>query len=116
MPTFEDWQARIRDLELDKAKEREHNVELYKQEMSDASRLTGDPRWDKFLTQLQPMLKEAKQIFEESKERGITQVQDEAIKVCQFKYWYEKGRIEALTFAMSLPQKIVEEYKVETHS
>ena len=116
MPTYDEWLARNKAKQLDDAQEREGKFNLYKQEMADASKLTGDPKWDKFLTQLAPMIHDAKSGYEQARDAGIAQPDEHGFRICQCKYFYDKGRFDALELAMSLPLKIIEEYKLEIHS
>ena len=76
--------------------------------------LTNDPKWDKFLTHLRPLLDDATKVMEEHKQTLLNpKTSSEGIMYLRMMGSYAQGRADVLKEVMALPKLLAAEAQGE---
>ena len=78
----------------------------------DADRLTHDPKWDKFLSHLQPLLEDAEKVLNDCKHNVMApKLSSEGLTVMRMTGSYAQGRLEAIKEIMDVPRALAAEFE-----
>lgn len=72
---------------------------------------TGDARLDKLARMAESEKKKAEQTINECASLGMGAVQEEMIRLKQFEYFYNKGKVDAFNLVQTFPDIIIMEEK-----
>ena len=86
-------------------------IELLRAETVEATKLTGDPRWDQYLSRIQPLLTTAQKLVEQSKNTLPMLVDDGEIRKAQIIHAFNQGRAQAFAEAIAMPSEIISYYE-----
>ena len=103
-----------------KAKEQAERLEtrqqaVYARQMQvEEKHLTNDPKWDKFLSHLQPLIHDAEEVVANCKENLFQpKLSSEGVMVMRLTGSYAQGRLDAFKEVMTLPKQLAAAADVE---